>query len=37
MMMLGYKGGEEGQGSGKKWLHNVNYVTNYVIRKLLSN
>ena len=31
------KGGGGDQESGKKWLHNLNYVTNYVIRKLLSN
>ena len=31
MMILDYK------ESGKKWLHNLNYVINYVIRKLLSN
>ena len=43
MMMLDYKerergmGGGGGQESGKKWLHNLNYVINYVIRKLLSN
>ena len=33
MMMLDYKGGRRGQESGKKWLHNLNYVINYVIRK----
>ena len=40
MMMLDYKWGGGGGGhqkSGKKWLHNLNYVINYVIRKLLSN
>ena len=38
MMMLDYKERERGgQESGKKWLHNLNYVINYVIRKLLSN
>ena len=39
MMMLDYKGEGWGDGeeSGKKWLHNLNYVINYVIRKLLSN
>ena len=36
--MLDCKGEEGGgQESGKKWLHNLNYVTNYVILKLLSN
>ena len=34
MMMLDYKGGRRGQESGKKWLHNLNYVINYVTRKL---
>ena len=25
------------QESGKKWLHNLNFVINYIIRKILSN
>ena len=42
MMTLDYKGGGRGRGGGgqefgKKWLHNLNDVINYVIRKLLSN
>ena len=36
MMMLGYKGGSGGQESGEKRLHNLNYVINYIILKLLS-
>ena len=37
MMMLDYKGESGGQESGKKRLHNLNYVINCVICKLLSN
>ena len=37
MMMLDYIRGKGSQESGKKWFHNINYVINYVIRKLLSN
>ena len=37
MMMIDYKGERGGQESGKKWLHNLFYVVNYVIRKLSSN
>ena len=39
-MMLDYKDGRAGGGvqeSGEKWLHNLHYVINYVIRRLLSN
>ena len=43
--MLSYKGtkggggggGGGGQESGKKWLHKLNHVINYVVFKLLSN
>ena len=36
MMMLEYKGGGGGgQKSGKKWLHNLNYVINYVIHNAI--
>ena len=35
--MMMFTKGVWGQESGKKWLHNLNYVINYVIFKLLSN
>ena len=37
MMPDSQGGGGDGQESGKKWLHNLHYVINYVIRKPLSN